>query len=270
MEGNDIMREIFDEFAEYSNIDYRDNLSIGEVWSHVQAGESRDFGFVQKSSGVISEHERKKNDIDLIDKAKLEKSLPSLYLKKNAYHLSNSKLDEKKVSYIKFLLKKNTIRKVAEMYSVSQGTIGQIKRGCIWRHVMAATSVDNYEEIDPPQKKKSKYVKKKKMSIWERFGDGNACSINQNGIFARAETKNIEQRAAAIVRDNFTPWRESVDEILPDNIFRFVYFIGPQNGFKISEFEATYERVFCKGYSIEYSAKIIERIFKRDSILFQE
>ncbi len=161
---------ILEEFAEYSTVDYRDNYSIGEIFEqfggfYEYASDNRGFsiitkrGYYETDAGIIKhekiqsfalllkdhgniEYARKmsglgyhlaKYYIDFLNKAAEDRGLPPIFQRKRAKRRNNSKLTEKQVSYIKHLINKYSTAKVAAMYSVSQATISQIKKGDTWK-----------------------------------------------------------------------------------------------------------------------------------------
>lgn len=163
-------REILDEFEDYSAIDYKDNYSINEVWQHIgSSNDSKEFGIVQKGKQYDSEYQKKRYEIietftkTLIEFGNLNyakkvsgigyysawhyinflnttaesRGLPLIFIKKENWARLNVKLNEKQVSYIKYLVTKYSTYKVAKMYNVSQSTIHQIKQGFTWKNVKA-------------------------------------------------------------------------------------------------------------------------------------
>jgi transposase-like protein len=169
-----MIEDIKKQFDTYSSIDYRDNFSINEIFEYFDETKlTRGFTTVKKSGywetdkGIakyqsIELFARLLKDHGNLEYAKKEagigqylarkymlllndecekRGLPLIFNRKKRKH--SAKLNEKQVSYIKYLMHKYPAPVVAAMYSVAFQTILQIKKGLTWKDVKPVIRPNN-------------------------------------------------------------------------------------------------------------------------------
>ena len=247
---------IFEEFTSLSEVDHNSHYSISETWSHLGSGEDRQFGLVQKSDNILTDAQKRKIEKD---DAVLRARAPKLYSDRKQHKNSapNQVLTEEKVAAIKFLLLTEKVKDVAIKYGVSNGSISQINNGLTWRHVRPLSSLP--PEIEMSTKKKPR-KNRRRFNVWEKFGDGIAMVPTIDGGFVRVDHPSVKGRMH-VDKDFFTPYREAVDDFLPDEIFQYIYMSGFSD-IEISFFHSIYARIFCKGRQANIAANIVSRIFR--------
>lgn len=171
-----INKEILDEFDDYSDINYYEPVLFEKAAQHLNANSLKGGwkkyrgGFGVKQKAIYTDYKRNQYGkielfaktlikfknlkyakkvsglgyancryyIEFLNKSAIDRGMPLIFIKKEKWARPNVKLNEKQISFIKYLVTKYSTYKVAKIYNVNQSTIHQIKTGMTWKSVIPA------------------------------------------------------------------------------------------------------------------------------------